>query len=144
MHVAVLSTSWYCYLASDAVVHCWWCFTYISSAFCFRKHCVFVAVWPYPWVLLPGWWCYFPLLMVFHEHTVGAQSLARAQSIARRHSTYVIMPKKHKFRKFLFGKIKKEEFARRFFKKNSVFSSLKLLNKHCSKMIFIFLSVFCQ
>jgi hypothetical protein len=30
---------------------------------------------------------------------------------------YVIMPKKPKFREFLFGKIKKEEFARRFFKK---------------------------
>ena len=58
--------------------------------------------------------------------TVGAQSIARAQSIAPRHSTYVIMPKKPKFRKFLFGKIKKEEFARRFFKKNSVFSRLKL------------------
>ena len=58
--------------------------------------------------------------------TVGAQSIARAQSIAPRHSTYVIMPKKPKFRKFLFGKIKKDEFARRFFKKNSVFSHLKL------------------
>ena len=46
------------------------------------------------------------------------------------------MPKKHKFRKFLFGKIKKEEFARRFFKKNSVFLRLKLLNKHFSKMTF--------
>ena len=60
-----------------------------------------------------------------------------AQSIARRHSTYVIMPKP-KFRKFLFGKIKKEEFARRFFKKNSVFSRFKLLNKHFSKMTFYF------
>jgi len=46
------------------------------------------------------------------------------------------MPKKPKFRKFLFGKIKKEEFARRFFKKNSVFSPLKLLNKQISKMTF--------
>jgi hypothetical protein len=45
-------------------------------------------------------------------------------------------PKKPKFREFLFGKIKKEEFARRFFKKNSVFSPLKLLNKHLSKMTF--------
>ena len=71
---------------------------------------------------------------------MGAQSIARVQSIARRHSTYVIMPKKPKFRKFLFGKIKKEEFARRFFKKNSVFSRLKLLNKHFSKMTF-FISV---
>ncbi len=49
--------------------------------------------------------------------TVGAQSIACAQSIARRPSTYVIMGKKCKFRKFLFGNIKKEEFARRFFKK---------------------------
>jgi hypothetical protein len=68
--------------------------------------------------------------------TVGAQSIARAQSIAPRHSTYVIMPKKPKFRKFLFGKIKKEDFARRFFKKkNSVFSRLKVLNKHFSTML---------
>ncbi len=50
----------------------------------------------------------------------------RTQSKAPRHSTYVIMPKKPKFRKFLFGKTKKEEFARIFFKKNSVFSRLKL------------------
>jgi hypothetical protein len=42
----------------------------------------------------------------------------------------------------LFGKIKKEEFARRFFKKkNSVFSRLKLLNKHFSKMTSFFISV---
>ena len=76
------------------------------------------------------------------RHTVGAQSIARAQSIAPRHSTYVIMPKKPKFRKFLFGKNKKEEFARRFFKKKiSVFSPLKLLNKHCSEMIFFFIRV---
>jgi hypothetical protein len=54
-------------------------------------------------------------------HTVGAQSITCAQSIALRHSTYVIMPKKPTFRKFLFGKIKKEEFARRFFKKTVYF-----------------------
>jgi hypothetical protein len=53
--------------------------------------------------------------------TVGAQSIASAQSIARRHTTYVIMPKKPKFREFLFGKIKKEEFARRIFKKRVYF-----------------------
>ena len=53
--------------------------------------------------------------------TVGAQSIARTQSIAPRHSTYVIMPKKPKFRKFVFGKMKKEEFARRFFKKTVYF-----------------------
>ncbi len=53
--------------------------------------------------------------------TVGAQSIAHAQSIAPRHSTYVIMPKKAKFRKFLFGKTKKKEFARRFFKKTVYF-----------------------
>ncbi len=69
---------------------------------------------------------------------MGAQSIACAQSIARRHSTYVIMAKKCKFRKFLFENIKKEEFARRFFKKKSVFLSLKLLNKHFSKMTFYF------
>ena len=56
-----------------------------------------------------------------HIYTVGAQSIARAQSIAPRNSTYVIMPKKPKFRKFLFGKTKKEEFARRFFKKTVYF-----------------------
>jgi hypothetical protein len=72
-------------------------------------------------------------------YTVGAQSIACAQSIARRPSTYVIMAKKCKFRKYLFGNIKKEEFARRFFKKNSVISRLKLLNKHFSKMTFLFL-----
>jgi hypothetical protein len=72
------------------------------------------------------------------ETTVGAQSIARAQSISRRHSTYVLMAKKRKFRKFLFGNIKKDEFARRFLKKNSVFSRLKLLNKHFSKLTFYF------
>ena len=41
--------------------------------------------------------------------------------IARRHSTYVIIPKRPKFRKKIFGKIKKEEFARRFFKKTVYF-----------------------
>jgi hypothetical protein len=46
---------------------------------------------------------------------VGAKSIVCAYSIAPRHSTYVIMPKKHKFRKNFIGKIKKEEFARRFF-----------------------------
>jgi hypothetical protein len=51
-------------------------------------------------------------------HTVGAQS------IARRHSTYVIIRKRPKFRKKFCGKIKKEEFARRFCKKNRVFSRL--------------------
>jgi hypothetical protein len=59
------------------------------------------------------------------------------------------MPKKPKFRKFLFGKIKKEEFAGRFLKKNSVFSSFKMLNKHFSKMTFFSLIsvlpvVYCQ
>jgi hypothetical protein len=69
---------------------------------------------------------------------VGAQSIARAQSIKRRHTTYwyVIIEKKPKFREFLFGKIKKEEFARRIFKKKSVFLPLKLLNKHFSNMTF--------
>jgi hypothetical protein len=38
----------------------------------------------------------------------------------------------------LFGKIKKEEFARRFFKKSSVFLHLKLFNKHYSKMTYYF------
>jgi len=44
--------------------------------------------------------------------------------------------KKPIFREFLFGKIKKEEFARRVFKKKSVFLPLKLLNKHFSSMTF--------
>ncbi len=52
---------------------------------------------------------------------MGAKSIARAQSKARRHSTYVIIPKRPKFRKKNFGKIKKEEFARRFFKKTVYF-----------------------
>jgi len=43
--------------------------------------------------------------------------------------------KKPKFREFLFGKIKKEEFASRIFKK-SVFLPLKLLNKLYSNMTF--------
>jgi hypothetical protein len=38
----------------------------------------------------------------------------------------------------LFGKIKKEEFARRIFKKKSLFLPLKLLNKHFSNMTFFF------
>jgi len=71
-------------------------------------------------------------------YTVGAQSITRAQSIARRHSTFVLIPKRPKFRKKFFGNIKKEEFARRFFKKNRVFSRLKLLNKPFSKMTFFF------
>ena len=50
-----------------------------------------------------------------------------AQSIAPRHSTYVIMPKKPKFRKFLFGKTKKEEFARRFFKKKQCIFAFKIV-----------------
>jgi hypothetical protein len=72
------------------------------------------------------------LLFTTVPTTVGAQS------IACRHSTYVLMAKKSKFRKFLFGNIKKDEFARRFFKKNSVFSRFKLLNKHFSKLTFYF------
>jgi hypothetical protein len=32
------------------------------------------------------------------------------------------MPKKPKFREFLFGNIKKEEFARRIFKKECIFA----------------------
>jgi hypothetical protein len=68
--------------------------------------------------------------------TVGTQSIARAQSIARRHTTYVIIAKKLKFGDLLFGKIKKEEFARRIFKKKSVFLPLKWLNKHFSNMTF--------
>jgi hypothetical protein len=61
-----------------------------------------------------------------------------AQSIARRHTTYVIIAKKLKFGDFLFGNIKKEEFARRIFKKKSVFLPLKWLNKHVSNMTFFF------
>ncbi len=68
--------------------------------------------------------------------TVGAQSITHAQSIARRHTTYVIMPKKPTFREFFLGKIQKQEFARRILGKKSVFLPLKLLNKHFSKMTF--------
>jgi hypothetical protein len=50
-----------------------------------------------------------------------------AQSIARRHTTYVIMPKIPKFREFLFGKIKKEEFARRIFKKKECIFAFKIV-----------------
>ncbi len=67
---------------------------------------------------------------------MGAQSIARAQSIAPRHTTYVINAKKLQFREFLFGKIKKEEFARRIFKKKSVFLPLKWLNKQFLNMTF--------
>jgi hypothetical protein len=72
----------------------------------------------------------------YYPCTVGAQSIARAQSIAPRHTTYVINAKKLKFREFLFGKIKKEEFARSIFKKKSVFLPLKWLNEHFSYMTF--------
>ncbi len=44
--------------------------------------------------------------------------------------------KKPPFGEFIFGKIKKEEFERRILKKKSVFSPLKLLNKHFSNMIY--------
>jgi hypothetical protein len=50
-----------------------------------------------------------------------------AQSIARRHSTYVIIPKRPKFRKKFFGKIRKEEFARRFFKKKQCIFAFKIV-----------------
>jgi hypothetical protein len=46
---------------------------------------------------------------------------AHAQSIARRHTTYVIMQKNLHFQNF-FGKIKKEEFARRILKKKCIFA----------------------
>ncbi len=57
--VAVWPSPWYyyLYLADYAIVHCWLRFTYIYLTFCFRKRCICVAVWPYPMVLLPGWWC---------------------------------------------------------------------------------------
>ena len=80
--------------------------------------------------------CPCMFLYVYFFSTVGAQSIARAQSIAPRHTTYVIIAKKLQFREFLFGKIKKEEFARRIFKKKSVFLPLKLLNKLYSNMTF--------
>jgi hypothetical protein len=74
------------------------------------------------WLARLSWVCPSGNTPVVKEtFTVGAQSIARAQSIAPRHSTYVIMPKKPKFRKFLFGKIKKEEFAGRFLKKTVYF-----------------------
>ena len=47
--------------------------------------------------------------------------------LSKRHSTYVITPKKPKFQKFLFGKIKKEEFARRFFKKKQCIFAFKIV-----------------
>jgi hypothetical protein len=80
--------------------------------------------------------------------TVGAQSIACAQSIARRHTTYVIIAKKLKFGDLFLGYIKKEEFERRIFKKKSVFLPLKWLNKHFSNMSFfsmiqVLLVVYC-
>jgi hypothetical protein len=66
---------------------------------------------------------------------VGAQSIMHAQSIARWHTTYVVMQKNLLLENF-FGKIKKEQFERRIFKKKGAFSPLKLLNKHFSKMTF--------
>ncbi len=53
---------------------------------------------------------------------MGAQTIARALSIARRHSTYVTIQKRPKFGKKFFGKIKKEEIASRFFKKKCIFA----------------------
>ncbi len=69
---------------------------------------------------------------------MGAQSIAHAQSIARRHTTYVIVQKKPTFQEFFFGKIKKEEFARGILRKKSVFLLLKLLNKQFFKNDFFF------
>ncbi len=54
-------------------------------------------------------------------HTVGAQS------IARRHSTYVIIPKRPKFRKKFLERLKKEEFERRFFKKKQCIFAFKIV-----------------
>ncbi len=71
--------------------------------------------------------------------TVGAQSIACAQSIARRPSTYVIMAKKCKFRKFLFGNIKKEEFARRFLKKKQCNFAFKIVKETFFRNDFLFL-----
>jgi hypothetical protein len=80
------------------------------------------------------------LKKILHNYSGRTKYSARTK-YSGRHSTYVIIPKRPKFRKKFFGKIKKEEFARRFFKKNSVFSRLKWLNKPFSKMTSFFNSV---
>ncbi len=67
-----------------------------------------------------------------------------AQSIARRHSTYVIIPKRPKFRKKILEKLRRRSLQADSLKKNSVFSRLKLLNKPFSKRTYFFLTVFCQ
>ena len=56
-----------------------------------------------------------------YDTTVGAQSIARSKySAPAFHLCY--NAKKNKIRNFLFGKIKKEEFARRFLKKQCIFA----------------------
>jgi hypothetical protein len=62
-----------------------------------------------------------------HKIAVHVRAVVRAQSIARQHTTYVIIAKKLKFRELLFGKIKKEEFARRIFKKKECIFSFKMV-----------------
>jgi hypothetical protein len=67
--------------------------------------------------------------LLFLPYTVGAQS------IARRHTTYVIMPKNLNFENFCLERLRRRNLQGGSLKK-SVFLPLKLLNKHFSNMIF--------
>ncbi len=54
-------------------------------------------------------------------HTVGAQSIARAQSIAPRHSTYVIMPKNLNFENFCLERLRRRSLQADSLKKTVYF-----------------------
>ncbi len=69
---------------------------------------------------------------------MGAQSITRAQSIARRHSTFVLIPKDLNFEKNCFERLTMRSLQGDSLKKKRAFSRLKLLNKPFSKMTFIF------
>jgi hypothetical protein len=78
---------------------------------------------------------FFLLITVEGTFTVGAQSIAHVQSIARRHTTYVIMQKKTTFREFFLESLRRSNLKGGSSKKGA-FSPLKLLNKHFSRMTF--------
>jgi hypothetical protein len=67
---------------------------------------------------------------------VGAQSIARAQSIAHRHTTYVIIAKKFNFENFCLERLRRRNLQGGSLKKKSVIFPLKWLNKHFSNMTF--------
>ncbi len=59
---------------------------------------------------------------VISVSTVGAQSLARAQSIARRHNTYVIMQKNLNFENFCLERLRRRNLQGGSLKKECIFA----------------------